>query len=29
LAADAGLPLPEFTSDRQKNEFKTTLFLHH
>ena len=29
LAADAGLPLPEFASDRQKNEFKTTLFLHH
>ncbi len=29
LAADAGLPLPEFASDRQKNEFKATLFLHH
>lgn len=29
LAADAGLPLPEFVSDRQKNEFKVTLFLHH
>lgn len=29
LAADAGLPLPDFASDRQKNEFKTTLFLHH
>ncbi|MDP3346439.1 MAG: ATP-binding protein [Hydrogenophaga sp.] len=29
LAANAGLPLPEFASDRQKNEFKTTLFLHH
>ena len=29
LAADAGLPLPEFASDRQKNEFKVTLFLHH
>lgn len=29
LAADAGLPLPEFASDRQKNEFRATLFLHH
>jgi ATP-dependent DNA helicase RecG len=29
LSADAGLPLPEFNSDRQKNEFKATLFLHH
>lgn len=29
LAADAGLPLPEFASDRQKNEFRVTLFLHH
>jgi ATP-dependent DNA helicase RecG len=29
LANDAGLPLPEFASDRQKNEFKVTLFLHH
>ncbi|MGV8804255.1 MAG: ATP-binding protein [Polaromonas sp.] len=29
LAGDAGLPLPEFVSDRQKNEFKVTLFLHH
>jgi ATP-dependent DNA helicase RecG len=29
LAGDAGLPLPEFASDRQKNEFKATLFLHH
>ena len=29
LAGDAGLPLPEFTSDRQNNEFKVTLFLHH
>ncbi len=29
LAEDAGLPLPEFASDRQKNEFKVTLFLHH
>lgn len=29
LADDAGLPLPEFSSDRQKNEFKVTLFLHH
>ena len=26
---DKGLPLPEFVSDRQKNEFKVTLFLHH
>ena len=29
LAADAGLPLPEFHSDRQANEFKLTLFLHN
>lgn len=29
LAGDAGLPLPDFASDRQKNEFKVTLFLHH
>lgn len=29
MAGDAGLPLPEFASDRQKNEFKVTLFLHH
>jgi ATP-dependent DNA helicase RecG len=29
LAGDAGLPLPEFASDRQRNEFKVTLFLHH
>jgi ATP-dependent DNA helicase RecG len=29
LAGAAGLPLPEFVSDRQKNEFKVTLFLHH
>ena len=29
LSGDAGLPLPEFASDRQKNEFKVTLFLHH
>ena len=29
MAAEAGLPLPEFASDRQKNEFKVTLFLHH
>jgi ATP-dependent DNA helicase RecG len=29
LAHDAGLPLPDFASDRQKNEFKVTLFLHH
>ena len=29
LAEDAKLPLPEFVSDRQKNEFKITLFLHH
>ena len=28
LACEAGLPLPEFASDRQKNEFKVTLFLH-
>jgi ATP-dependent DNA helicase RecG len=29
LAGDAGLPLPEFASDRQRNELKVTLFLHH
>lgn len=29
MSADVGLPLPEFSSDRQKNEFKVTLFLHH
>ncbi len=29
LSAEAGLPLPEFNSDRQNNEFKATLFLHH
>lgn len=29
MAGDAGLPLPEFASDRQRNEFKVTLFLHH
>jgi ATP-dependent DNA helicase RecG len=29
LAADAGLQLPEFSSDRQRNEFRATLFLHH
>lgn len=29
LAGEAGLPLPEFASDRQKSEFKVTLFLHH
>ena len=29
LAADAGLPLPEFHSDRQANEFRLTLFLHN
>lgn len=29
LSAEAGLPLPEFNSDRQRNEFKATLFLHH
>jgi len=29
MAGEAGLPLPEFASDRQKNEFKVTLFLHH
>ncbi len=29
LAGDVGLPLPEFASDRQRNEFKVTLFLHH
>ena len=28
MAGGAGLPLPEFASDRQKNEFKVTLFLH-
>ena len=29
MAGEAGLPLPEFASDRHKNEFKVTLFLHH
>ncbi|MDR1063832.1 MAG: putative DNA binding domain-containing protein [Azoarcus sp.] len=29
LAAETGLPLPEFHSDRQANEFKLTLFLHN
>jgi ATP-dependent DNA helicase RecG len=29
LAGEASLPLPEFASDRQKNEFKVTLFPHH
>lgn len=29
LSANAGLPLPEFTSDRQNDGFKATLFLHH
>ncbi|WP_373862978.1 ATP-binding protein [Azohydromonas lata] len=29
LSLDAGLPSPEFQSDRQRNEFKVTLFLHH
>ena len=29
LAAEAGLPLPEFHSDRQANEFRLTLFLHN
>jgi ATP-dependent DNA helicase RecG len=29
LAVEAGLPLPEFHSDRQGNEFKLTLFLHN
>lgn len=29
LSGEAGLPLPEFVSDRQKNEFKVTLFLHN
>ena len=29
LAAEAGLPLPDFHSDRQANEFKLTLFLHN
>jgi ATP-dependent DNA helicase RecG len=29
LATEAGLPLPEFHSDRQANEFKLTLFLHN
>ncbi|MDR1275271.1 MAG: putative DNA binding domain-containing protein [Candidatus Accumulibacter sp.] len=29
LAVEAGLPLPEFHSDRQANEFKLTLFLHN
>ena len=29
LSAEAGLPLPEFNSDRQRNEFKAILLLHH
>lgn len=29
LAAEADLPLPEFHSDRQANEFRLTLFLHN
>ncbi|MDR0781917.1 MAG: putative DNA binding domain-containing protein, partial [Pseudomonadales bacterium] len=29
LAAEAGLPLPEFHSDRSANEFRLTLFLHN
>lgn len=29
LAAEAGLPMPEFHSDRYANEFKLTLFLHN
>lgn len=29
LSANAGLPLPEFSSDRQNDGFKVTLFLHH
>lgn len=29
LAAEAGLPLPDFHSDRHANEFKLTLFLHN
>lgn len=29
LSANAGLPLPKFTSDRQNDGFKATLFLHH
>lgn len=29
MAGKAGLPLPEFASDRQKNKFKVTLFLLH
>lgn len=29
LASEAGLPLPEFHSDRQANEFRLTLFLHN
>ncbi len=29
LSGDAGLPSPEFCSDRQSNEFKVTLFLHN
>jgi ATP-dependent DNA helicase RecG len=29
MAGEAGLPLPGFASDRQNNEFKATLFLHH
>ena len=29
LSAEAGLPLPELTSNRQANEFRLTLFLHN
>lgn len=29
LAAEAGLPLPEFHSDRHANEFRLSLFLHN
>lgn len=29
MASEAGLPPPEFQSDRQRNEFKAILFLHH
>lgn len=29
LSLEAGLPPPEFNSNRQKNEFKAILFLHH
>ena len=29
LSTQAGLPLPEFSSDRQQNEFKAILFLHN